>query len=297
MNKPKLSKGRKKGIGKVIFRFLKQNPLSFVGTVVILISVLFSVLVPVLPLQDPLYQDVTKRLSAPSVEHLFGTDNFGRDVLSRVVWGGRISLLVGILSVVIGSLIGIIMGVISGYFGRYVDVVIMRITDILLAFPALLLAMAICTAVGSSLWNVIIAISIVTIPRFSRLVRGSTLSVKEADFVEAARAVGQSRTKIIFLHILPNVISPVMVMATLWIPAAIITEASLSFLGLGVMPPAPTWGNIINDGKSYLQNAPWISLFSGIIIVMVVMAFNFVGDAVRDAFDPRLKGEREIGAG
>jgi len=297
MKKPKISRGRKKGTGKVIFRFLKQNPLSFVGTAVILISVLFSVLVPVLPLQDPLYQDVTKRLSAPSAEHLFGTDNFGRDVLSRVIWGGRISLLVGILSVVIGSLIGIIMGVISGYFGRYVDVVIMRITDILLAFPALLLAMAICTAVGSSLWNVIIAISIVTIPRFSRLVRGSTLSVKEADFVEAARAVGQSRTKIIFLHILPNVISPVMVMATLWIPAAIITEASLSFLGLGVMPPAPTWGNIINDGKSYLQNAPWISLFSGIIIVLVVMAFNFVGDAVRDAFDPRLKGEREIGTG
>jgi peptide/nickel transport system permease protein len=297
MNDLAISKGKKKGAGKVIFRFLKQNPLSLFGTAVILISIVFSVLVPILPLQDPLYQDVTKRLSAPSAEHLFGTDNFGRDVLSRVIWGGRISLLVGILSVIIGSVIGIVMGVISGYIGRYVDVVIMRVTDILLAFPALLLAMAICTAVGSSLWNVIIAISIVTIPRFSRLVRGSTLSVKEADFVEAARAVGQNKTKIIFLHILPNVFSPVMVLATLWIPAAIITEASLSFLGLGVMPPTPTWGNIVNDGKSYLQNAPWISLFSGIVIVLVVMAFNFVGDAVRDAFDPRLKGEREIGRG
>ncbi len=297
MNNLAISKRKKRGIGKGIFHFLKQNPLALFGTVVILISVLSSVLVPILPLQDPLYQDVTKRLSAPSAEHLFGTDNFGRDVLSRVIWGGRVSLLVGVLSVIIGSLIGIIMGIISGYFGRYVDVVIMRITDILLAFPALLLAMAICTAVGSSLWNVIIAISIVTIPRFSRLVRGSTLSVKEADFVEAARAVGQNKTKIIFLHILPNVFSPVMVLATLWIPAAIITEASLSFLGLGVMPPTPTWGNIVNDGKSYLQNAPWISLFSGSIIVLVVMAFNFIGDAVRDAFDPRLKGEREIGRG
>jgi len=151
--------------------------------------------------------------------------------------------------------------------------------------------MAICAAMGSSLWNVIIAISIVTVPRFSRLVRGSTLSVKEADFVEAARALGQSRAKIIFFHVLPNVFSPILVMATLWIPAAIITEASLSFLGLGIMPPTPTWGNIINEGKSYLQNAPWIS------IVLVVMAFNFVGDAVRDAFDPRLKGEREVGRG
>jgi peptide/nickel transport system permease protein len=173
----------------------------------------------------------------------------------------------------------------------------MRLTDIVLSFPALLLAMAICAAMGSTLWNVIVAISLVTVPRFSRLVRGSTLSVKEADFVEAARALGQSRRKIIFKHILPNILSPILVMATLWIPAAIITEASLSFLGLGVMPPTPTWGNIISDGKSYLQNAPWISLFSGIVIVLVVMAFNFVGDAVRDAFDPRLKGEREIGRG
>jgi len=297
VNNPRLSKGRKKGIGKVIFRFLKQNPLSLFGAVVISISVLSAVLVPVLPLQDPLYQDLANRLKPPSGDHLFGTDNYGRDVLSRVIWGGRISMLVGIISVAIGSLIGVTMGVISGYFGRYVDVVIMRVTDMLLSFPALLLAMAICTAVGSSLWNVIIAISIVTVPRFSRLVRGSTLSVKEADFVEAARAVGQNQAKIIFFHILPNVFSPIMVLATLWIPAAIITEASLSFLGLGVMPPTPTWGNIISDGKSYLQNAPWISLFSGILIVLVVMAFNFVGDAMRDAFDPRLKGEREIGRG
>ncbi len=288
---------RNNSIIRSIFRFLKQNPLLLFGTIVILISVVLSILVPVLPLQDPLYQDVTKRLSAPSFEHLFGTDNFGRDVLSRVIWGGRVSLLVGILSVLIGSFIGVTMGIISGYFGRYIDSVIMRVTDILLSFPALLLAMAICTAVGSSLWNVIIAISIVTVPRFSRLVRGSTLSVKESDFVEAARAVGQTRAKIIFFHILPNVFSPIMVLATLWIPAAIITEASLSFLGLGVMPPTPTWGNIVSDGKSYLQNAPWISLFSGIVIILVVMAFNFVGDAVRDAFDPRLKGEREIGRG
>jgi peptide/nickel transport system permease protein len=297
MKNQKISKRKKKGMGKFIFLFLKQNPLALFGAVVISISVLSSLLVPILPIQDPLHQDLPNRLKPPSAEHLFGTDNYGRDLFSRVIWGGRISLLVGIVSTVIGSLIGVTMGVISGYFGRYIDALIMRITDILLSFPALLLSMAICAAIGSSVWNVIIAISIVTVPRFSRLVRGSTLSVKEADFVEAARALGQNKPKIMFFHILPNVFSIILVMATLWIPAAIITEASLSFLGLGVMPPNPTWGNIINEGKSYLSNAPWISISSGIIIVLVVMAFNFVGDAIRDAFDPRLKGEREIGRG
>lgn len=282
---------------KTVFRFLKNNPLALFGTAVILVSVFLSVTVPFLPIQDPIYQDLPNRLKPPSLQHIFGTDNYGRDVFSRVIWGGRISLLVGIFSVAIGSLIGVTLGIISGYFRKYVDVVIMRITDILLSFPALLLAMAICAAIGSSLWNVIVAISVVTVPRFSRLVRGSTLAVKEADFVEAARALGQNPVKIIFFHVLPNVLSPILVLATLWIPAAIITEASLSFLGLGIMPPTPTWGNIISEGKSYLQNAPWISIFSGISIVLVVMAFNFVGDAVRDAFDPRLKGEREVGRG
>ncbi len=294
-NQEILKQKRKRGIGKVIFRFLKQNPLALFGAVVIVITILASVLVPILPLHNPLHQNLPNRLKPPTAEHLFGTDSYGRDVLSRVIWGGRVSLLVGIFSVAIGSLIGVTMGIISGYFGKYVDTVIMRITDILLSFPALLLAMAICAAIGSSLYNVIIAISIVTVPRFSRLVRGTTLSVKEADFIEAARALGQSRWKIIFFHVLPNTFSPILVLATLWIPQAIITEASLSFLGLGVMPPTPTWGNIINEGKSYLMNAPWISISSGVVIILAVMAFNFVGDAVRDAFDPRLKGEREVG--
>jgi peptide/nickel transport system permease protein len=204
---------------------------------------------------------------------------------------------VGTLSVGLGALIGVTLGIIAGYFGKLLDSLIMRFTDILLSFPALLLAMAICAAIGSSLWNVVIAIAIVTIPRFSRLVRGSTLSVKEMDYVEASRSLGQGSGTIIFLHILPNVLSPILVMTTLWIPAAIITEASLSFLGLGIMPPTPTWGNMINEGKAYLPNAPWISLFSGLAIVLVVMAFNFVGDAIRDAVDPRLKGEREVGRG
>jgi peptide/nickel transport system permease protein len=292
-----VNKLKKKGIGSGLGRFFKKNPLAFFGVAVILISALSVIFVPVLPLQDPLNQDLPGRLKAPSQAHLLGTDNFGRDVFSRLLWGGRISLLVGMLSVGFGALIGVTLGVIAGYFGKILDTLIMRFTDILLSFPALLLAMAICAAMGSSLWNVVIAISIVTIPRFSRLVRGSTLSVKEMDYVEASRSLGQGSGKIIFKHILPNVLSPILVMATLWIPAAIITEASLSFLGLGIMPPTPTWGNMINEGKAYLPNAPWISLFSGMAIVLVVMAFNFVGDAIRDAVDPRLKGEREVGRG
>jgi len=277
-----------------LWRFLTQNPLAFFGVVVIAVSVAVALLAPTLPVQDPLHQDLASRLKGPSAEHWLGTDNFGRDVLSRVIWGGRVSLFVGIISVAIGALVGVALGINSGYFGKGVDAVIMRITDILLSFPPLLLALAICAAMGSSLWNVIVAISIVSVPRFSRLARVSALSVKELEFVEAARALGQSSMKIIAFHVLPNVLSPLLVLATLWIPGAIITEASLSFLGLGVMPPTATWGNMISEGKSYVKNAPWIAMGSGGAIVLVVMAFNFVGDTVRDAFDPRLKGERDL---
>lgn len=298
MKKDRTILGREKTKAqRFLLRFLRENPLAMIGSLVILITILTSLLVPFLHLQDPVALDLRNRLKPPSSEHLFGTDNYGRDVLSRVIWGGRISLLVGILSVALATIIGVILGLISGYYGSWIDVVIMRITDILLSFPALLLAMAICAALGSSLWNVIVAISVVTVPRFSRLVRGSTVSIREEDFIEAARALGQRPTKIMIFHILPNILSPILVMVTLWIPAAIITEASLSFLGLGVMPPTPTWGNIIGEGKSYLQNAPWIAIFSGVAIMLLVLSFNFVGDAARDAFDPRLKGEREVAGG
>jgi peptide/nickel transport system permease protein len=268
-----------------------------IGSAVIAIAVLAAILAPYLRIQDPMAQDLPNRFRPPSAGHWFGTDNFGRDVLSRVVWGGRISLLVGIISVALGSIIGVILGLISGYCGKLADTLIMRTTDIFLSFPSLLLAMAICAAIGSNIWNVIIAIAVTTAPRFSRLVRGSTLSVKGEEYVEAARALGQRPVKVILFHILPNVLSPILVVATLSVPMAIMIEASLSFLGIGVMPPTPTWGNMIGEGKSYLQGAPWIAIFSGSATVLVVLAFNFVGDAVRDALDPRLKGEREVGRG
>jgi peptide/nickel transport system permease protein len=290
-------RAKRKGTARVFIRFLRENPLAFAGAVVIFISIFLSVMVPILPLQDPSEQDLANRLKPPSMEHFFGTDNFGRDVFSRVIWGGRISLMVGVFSVLLGSIVGVVLGIIAGYLGKFADQAIMRITDIFLSFPALLLAMALCAAMGSSLQNVIIAIAVISVPRFSRIVRGSALSVKEMDFIEAARALGQSPIKIIISHLFPNVLSPILVMFSVWIPVGILTEASLSFLGLGVMPPTPTWGNIIQDGKAYLQSAPWITIFSGLVIVLVVMAFNFVGDALRDAFDPRLKGEREVGRG
>jgi peptide/nickel transport system permease protein len=286
-------KEERKSIVGVLLLFLKKNPMATLGALIILISTLAVLLAPILPISDPLFQDLANRLKPPSRECLFGTDQFGRDVLSRIIWGGRISLLVGTASVGLGLLIGVVLGLISGYFGKMVDAVIMRIADIILSFPALLLAIAICAAIGSELWNVVIALAIVGVPRFTRLVRGSTLSVKEEDFVEAARALGQSQVKIILFHILPNVLSPILVFATLWLPFCIVTEAGLSFLGLGVMPPTATWGNMINEGKGFLYSAPWISVFSGIAISVVVLAFNFVGDAMRDVLDPRLKGERE----
>ncbi len=285
------------GAGGRLIRFLRQDPLAMIGSAVIVIALLAAILAPYLQIQNPLVQDLPNRFESPSVGHLFGTDNFGRDVLSRVIWGGRISLLVGILSVAAGSVAGVVLGLISGYCGKLVDMVIMRMTDIFLSFPALLLAMAICAAVGSNIWNVVIAIAVTTAPRFCRLVRGSTLSVKKEEYVEAARALGQRPVKIILYHVFPNVLSPILVVVTLSVPMAIMIEASLSFLGIGVMPPTPTWGNMIGEGKSYLQGAPWIALFSGSAIVLVVLAFNFVGDAIRDALDPRLKGEREVGRG
>ncbi len=285
------------GAGGRLIRFLRQDPLAMIWAAVIVIALLAAILAPYLQIQNPMAQDLPDRFRPPSVGHLFGTDNFGRDVLSRVIWGGRISLLVGILSVAAGSVAGVVLGLISGYCGKLVDMVIMRMTDIFLSFPALLLAMAICAAVGSNIWNVVIAIAVTTAPRFCRLVRGSTLSVKKEEYVEAARALGQRPVKIILYHVFPNVLSPILVVVTLSVPMAIMIEASLSFLGIGVMPPTPTWGNMIGEGKSYLQGAPWIALFSGSAIVLVVLAFNFVGDAIRDALDPRLKGEREVGRG
>jgi peptide/nickel transport system permease protein len=224
---------------------------------------------------------------APSAAHLFGTDEIGRDVASRVIWGARASLLAGLVSVCISLSLGVPIGLLAGYVGGWIDALISRITDAMLACPFLILAIALAAFLGPSLTNAMIAIGISATPVFIRLTRAQVLSVKVEDYVEAARAIGNSHLRIALRHILPNVVAPLIVQATLAIAAAVIAEASLSFLGLGQQPPAPSWGSMLNTAKNYIDNAPWMAVWPGLSIFLLVLSFNLVGDGLRDALDPR----------
>jgi peptide/nickel transport system permease protein len=234
------------------------------------------------------FQDPGNRFQAPSAEHWFGTDNLGRDVYSRVIHGTRVTLSVAFQAVFVGAIVGITLGIIAGYYGRWVDAVIMRIMDILLAFPGILLALAIVSALGASLGNVVIAIAIFSVPTFARIVRGSTLVVRNLEYIEAIRALGARDAKIIFQHVLPNVLSPIIVQATLYIATAILIASGLSFLGLGAQPPTPEWGLMLAGGRDFIWNAIHVTLFPGLAIVFSVLAFNLLGDGLRDALDPRM---------
>jgi peptide/nickel transport system permease protein len=249
--------------------------------------------VSLLPLPDPTSQSVLFRLKPPSAEHLLGTDRLGRDILSRVLWGARLALIVGVGVVGLSGALGTLLGVIAGYFHGWPSEVVLRLTDILLAFPPLILAMVTVTVLGNSLFTVVLAISVGVIPRFARVARGTILSIREREYVEAARALGASSPRIIWSHVLLNAVDPLIVLCTLLIPTAILTEALLSFLGLGITEPQPTWGNMINSGQIVLREAPWLTFFPGAAIVFTVLAFNLLGDAIRDALDPAI---REVGA-
>ncbi|GAB6928354.1 ABC transporter permease [Paenibacillus sp. JCM 10914] len=229
------------------------------------------------------------KLLQPSAAHWFGTDHNGRDIFTRIIHGMRLTLSVGFISVMIGATFGILLGVISGYYGGKWDAIIMRITDIMLAFPGILLALAIVSVLGKNLFNVIIAVSIFCIPTFARVVRGSTLAVRKLEYVDAMRSLGASDARIIFQHILPNITSPIIVQATMRIAVAILTASGLSFLGLGAQPPTPEWGAMLNDGRNYIMEFPHVALFPGLSIVVVVIAFNLLGDGLRDILDPKLK--------
>jgi peptide/nickel transport system permease protein len=238
---------------------------------------------------DPLRQDYRAVLQPPSLAHPMGTDDLGRDVLSRVVHGSRVSLQVGLVSVCLATVAGVIVGLLAGYWGGRLDEALMRLTDALYSFPSIILALAITAALGPGVVNAMIAISVVYMPPFARLVRGQTLSVREWDFVTAARVLGAGHLRIMWRHIWPNVTAPIVVQASLTVSFAVLVEASLSFLGVGVRPPTPSWGSMLNTGYQYLELAPWLSLFPGAAIFVTVLGLNFLGDGLRVVFDPRLR--------
>ena len=258
-----------------------------IGLVLALAMVAMALAAPWLAPYDPNAQDVLLKLEPPSAAHPFGTDDFGRDVLSRVIYGARISLFVGAVATLVGVLVGTIIGVVSGYFGKFVDRVITALTDVLLSFPQLIMGLILVAVLGASLTNLILAIAITAVPAFVRVARASTLAMKERDFVDACRSLGFGDVRIMFMHVLPNILDEVVVMGSLWFAAAIRTESTLAFIGLGVPPPTATWGGIIRDGFDNLLDAPWLSIFPSIAILLIMIALNLIGDGLRDATDPR----------
>lgn len=259
-----------------------------VGMGVVLAWALVAVAAPFVGRCDPLVQDVARRLESPSVEHFFGTDELGRDVFSRVVYGARISLPVGIIVIGVALLVGSLLGAVAGYLGGLLDLLIMRFADITMAFPSIVLAMAIAAALGPSLRNALIAMIVVWWPEYARLMRGQVLSVKNNEYVTAAMSVGVPSHLVLFRHIVPNTLAPIIVKASLDVGTAILTVAALSFIGLGVVPPTPEWGSMISSGR-YKFYSWWLTLFPGLAMLTVVMAFGFLGDGVRHAFDPRMR--------
>jgi peptide/nickel transport system permease protein len=271
-------------------QFVRRNPRVLVGGAIIAFLLFAAIAAPLVAPYDPKLVDVTSVLLPPSVEHPLGTDDLGRDVLSRVIWGSRISLSVGLIAVGIGFFIGVSLGLVAGYVGGLFDLVAMRAIDTLLAFPALLLAISITAALGPQIQNAMIAIGIVAVPAYTRLTRGQVLSLREREFVLAARTIGATPLRVVVRHLFPNATNALVVQATLGIAAAILAEAALSFLGLGAQPPEPSWGQDINYNARYLSNLKWwMSVGPGTAIFLAVFSFNFLGDALRDALDPRLR--------
>jgi peptide/nickel transport system permease protein len=269
----------------------RKYPLGFGGLIVLIMMVLIAIFAPLLSPYDPLIQDVPRQFQPPGGEFLLGSDRFGRDLLSRILYGSRISLYVGFVSVALATTSGVLIGVTSGYMGGKFDLLVQRLVDMLLGFPSLILAMLMVVALGASVNNVMLAIAIVFVPRTARLSRSSALSIKEETYITAAVAVGASRLRIVLRHILPNSLAPVFVLSTGYLGTAIVSEASLSFLGLGAPPPTPSWGNILQAGaRGALETSPWLTVFPGLALALIVFAFAFLGDAMRDALDPRLRG-------
>ena len=283
--------GEQDGVREKLRRMARQNKLAAFSAVLIALVLLLAVFAPLIAPYGEAEQDVLARLQPPSAAHWFGTDELGRDVLSRILYGSRLSLAIGILPSVISLVIGIVLGLLAGYFGGWADYVIMRLADVMLSVPSLLLAMVVMYTLGSSTVNLFVALSMVGWASVARVVRSQTLSLKESEYVEAAQLIGVSRFNIMRRHILPNCVPSLIVLFTLNVPAAILSESSLSFLGIGAQPPAASWGLMVNQSKQFLFTQPWLALAPCVAIMVVVLAFNFLGDGLRDVLDPYMKNQ------
>jgi peptide/nickel transport system permease protein len=280
-----------------------QNRITIVGLVLIVLIILTAIFAddwfiaffqgrdaePLLAPHNPVKQDARNRLAQPSREHPMGLDPKGRDILSRILYGARVSLLVGVASVLLGGTLGVLMGIVAGYVGGRVENLLMRTVDVLMAFPSLIMGLMVLAVLGAGLDKMILAIGIVLAPTFARVGHSATLAIKENEYVEVARSLGASRFRIIRTHVLPNILGEIIVLASIWTATAIRVEANLSFIGLGVSPPTPAWGSMIREGTAYLFESPWVSLFPGLAILVTVLAFNLVGDGLRDILDPKLQ--------
>lgn len=282
---------KKRSQWREVWRMLKKNKMALVGLGILVILVLLALFADIIADYDTVVikQNLANRLKGPSAEHWLGTDEFGRDIFARLVHGARVSLKVGIIAVGISIILGGILGALAGFYGGRIDNIIMRIMDVFLAVPSILLAIAIVSALGPSIINLMVAISISSVPRYARIVRASVLSIRDQEFVEAARAIGANNARIIFRHIIPNSLAPVIVQGTLGVASAILSTAGLSFIGLGIQPPAPEWGSMLSGGRQYLRYAWWVTTFPGVAIMITILSLNLLGDGLRDALDPRLK--------
>jgi len=268
-----------------------RHKMASLGAGLVVLVALSALLAPWLSPHDPLEQDVLQRLAPPSAEFPLGNDSFGRDILSRILWGGRVSLLVGTSAVLLAIVIGGALGMLAGYIGGAFDRVVMAAMDVLLSFPTLVMGLLVVAMLGPTVGNLILAITLTAIAPFARIARAPTLAIKERDFIEAGRALGFSNLRIMVVHILPNIIDEILVMASLWLATAIRTEASLSFIGLGVRPPTATWGGMIREGFENILDSPWLALFPSLAILLIMLGLNMLGDGLRDATDPRLRHE------
>ncbi len=284
---------RDQSTGRVALRAFMRNRMAVLGSMLLCGIVVCAVFAPWIAPHDPLTMKLTHMFEAPgSAGHLLGTDNFGRDILSRLIYGSRISLTVGLVVVGIAATIGSILGLLSGFYGGAVDTIVMRLVDVLYSFPFLILAIAVMAVLGPSIYNVMMVLGLVSWPLYARLVRASVLSLREAPFVEASRAIGAGSLRLMFRQIMPNCISPVLVSAAMGMATAILSTAALGFLGLGVQPPTPEWGTMLSEGKDFIRRAPYMITYPGFAIMLVVLSLNFIGDGLRDALDPRTTHQR-----